>query len=162
MGQVLNEEIAINEVCVQAIVELQQDVSLIVTHDRVFVDGLKELVLLNIAFLISECLKDAGMLDLLEQDLIVELIHDQVDLIQELVRHPPPSLTDLVLLPFGDEHGFKSLVIDELLKELELSLVNQDVQMVLILKQCLECFLDDIIVLSVMLMNRPDKQWEGS
>ena len=156
MGQVLNEEIPINEVCVQAIVELQEDVSLIVAHDRVFVDGLKELVLLNIAFLISECLKDTGMLYLLELDLIVELIHNQVDLIQELVRHPPSSLTDLVLLPFGDEHGFKCLVIDELLKELELSLVNKDIQMVLILKQGLECFLDDIIILSVMLMDCPD------
>ena len=156
MGQVLNEEIPINELCVQAIVELQEDVSLIVAHDRVFVDGLKELVLLNIAFLISECLKDTGMLYLLELDLIVELIHNQVDLIQELVRHPPSSLTDLVLLPFGDEHGFKCLVIDELLKELELSLVNKDIQMVLILKQGLECFLDDIIVLSVMLMDCPD------
>jgi len=156
MGQVLNEEIPINEVCVQAIVELQEDVSLIVAHDRVFVDGLKELVLLNIAFLISECLKDTGMLYLLELDLIVELIHNQVDLIQELVRHPPPSLTDLVLLPFGDEHGFKCLVIDELLKELELSLVNKDIKMVLILKQGLECFLDDIIILSVMLMDCPD------
>lgn len=156
MSQVLNEEISINEVCVQAIVELQQDVSLIFAHDRVFVDGLKELVLLNITFLISECLKDTGMLYLLELDLIVELIHDQVDLIQELVRHPPPGLTDLVLLSFGDEHGFKSLVIDELLKELELPLVNQDVQMVLILKQCLECFLYDIIILSVMLMDCSD------
>lgn len=96
------------------------------------------------------------MLDLLELDLIIELIHDQVDLIQELVRHPPPGLTDLVLLPFRDEHGFKCLIIDELLKELELSLVNEDVKMVLILKQGLECFLDDIIVLSIMLMYCPD------
>jgi hypothetical protein len=156
VGQVLNEEIPIYEVCVQAIVELQEDVSLIVAHDRVFVDGLKELVLLNIAFLISECLKDTGMLYLLELDLIVELIHNQVDLIKELVRHPASSLTDLVLLPFGDEHGFKCLVIDELFKELELSLVNKDIQMVLILKQGFECFLDDIIILSVMLMDCPD------
>jgi hypothetical protein len=102
------------------------------------------------------------MLDLLELNLIVELIHDQVDLIQELVRHPTPSLTDLVFLPFGDEHGLKCLVIDELLKELELTLVNKDVQMVLIMKQGLECFLDDIIILSVVLMYRPDQQWEGS
>ena len=156
MSQVFNEEIPIYEVCVQAIVELQEDVSLIFAHDRVFVDGLKELVLFNITFLISECLKDAGMLDLLKLDLIVELIHYQVDLIQELVRHSPPGLTYLILLPFGDEHGFKSLVIDELLKELELTLVNQDIQMVLILKQGLECFLDDIIILSVMLMDCPN------
>ena len=162
MCQVLNEEIPINELCVQAIIELQEYVSLIVAHDRVFVDGQKELVLLNVAFLISECLKDTGMLDLLELDLIVELIHDQVDLIQELVRHPTPDLTYLVFLPFRDEHGFKCLVIDKLLEELELSLVNKDVQMVLILKQGLECFLNDIIILSVMLMDCPDKQWEGS
>ena len=110
----LNEEVAVNEFCVQAIVELQEDVSLKVAHDRVFVDGLQELVLLNIAYLISECRKNTGMLDLLELDLVVELIHYQVGLIQELVRHPTPGLTDLVsLLPFGDEHGFKCLVIDE-------------------------------------------------
>ena len=102
------------------------------------------------------------MLYLLKLDLIVELIHNQVDLIQELVRHPTPDLTNLVFLPFGDEHGFKCLVIDKLLEKLELSLVNKDVQMVLILKQGLECFLNDIIILSVMLMDCPNKQWEGS
>ena len=141
---------------------MQEDVSLIVTHDRVFVDGLQELVLLNVAFLISECRKDTGMLDLFELDLIVELIHDKVDLIEELVRHPTPGLTYLIFLPFGDKHGFKSLVIDELLKELELPLVNKDVEMVLILKQGLECFLDDVVILSVVLMDCPDQEWERS
>jgi hypothetical protein len=102
------------------------------------------------------------MLDLFELDLIVELIHDQVDLIEELVRHPTPGLTYLIFLPFGDKHGFKSLVIDELLKELELALVNKDVEMVLILKQGLECFLDDVVILSVVLMDCPDQEWERS
>jgi hypothetical protein len=96
------------------------------------------------------------MLDLFELDLIVELIHYQVDLIEELMRHPSPCFTDLVFLPFGGEHGLKCLVIDELLKKLELSLVNKDVQMVLILKQGLECLLDEIIILSVVLMDGPD------
>ena len=102
------------------------------------------------------------MLDLFELDLIVELIHDQVDLIEELVRHPTPGLTDLVFLPFGDKHGLKCLIIDELLKELELPLVNKDVEMVLILKQGLECFLDDVVILSVVLMDCPDQEWERS
>ena len=141
---------------------MQEDVSLIVTHDRVFVDGQQELVLLNVAFLISECRKDTGMLDLFELDLIVELIHDKVDLIEELVRHPTPGLTYLIFLPFGDKHGFKCLIIDELLKELELALVNKDVEMVLILKQGLECFLDDVVILSVVLMDCPDQEWERS
>jgi hypothetical protein len=68
----------------------------------------------------------------------------------------------LIFLPFGDKHGFKSLVIDELLKELELALVNKDVEMVLILKQGLECFLDDVVILSVVLMDCPDQEWERS
>jgi hypothetical protein len=68
----------------------------------------------------------------------------------------------LIFLPFGDKHGFKSLVIDELLKELELPLVNKDVEMVLILKQGLECFLDDVVILSVVLMDCPDQEWERS
>ncbi len=38
MSQVLNEEIPVYELCVQAIIELQEDVSLILAHDRVFVD----------------------------------------------------------------------------------------------------------------------------
>ena len=71
MSQVLNEEIPVYEVCVQAIVELQEDVSLIIAHDRVFVDGLQELVLLYVAFLISECSKDTRMLNLLELYFIV-------------------------------------------------------------------------------------------
>ena len=58
MSQDLNEEIAFNEVCVQAIVELQEDAALIVVLDKVFVDGLQELVLLNVANLISGCLKN--------------------------------------------------------------------------------------------------------
>lgn len=78
------------------------------------------------------------------------------------MRHPSPGLTYLVFLPFGDKHGLKSLVIYELLKELELPLVNKDVQMVLIMKQGLESFLDDIIILSVVLMDCPDEQREGS
>jgi len=157
---VLNEEITVNEVCVQAIVELQEDVSLIIAHDRVFVDGLKELVFLYVAFLISECSKDTRMLNLLELDFIVKLIHDKVDLIEELMRHPTPGLTDLVFLAFGDKHGLKCLIINELLKELELPLVNKDVEMFLILKQGLESFLDDIIILSVVLMDCPDEQRE--
>ena len=72
------------------------------------------------------------------------------------MRHSSPGLTDLVFLAFGSEHGFKCLVIDELLEKLKLSLVNKDVQMVLILQQGLECFLDEIIVLSVVLMDCPD------
>jgi hypothetical protein len=58
VSQDLNEEIAFNEVCVQAIVELQEDAALIVVLDKVFVDGLQELVLLNVANLISGCLKN--------------------------------------------------------------------------------------------------------
>jgi hypothetical protein len=102
VSQGLNEEVTINEVCVQAIVELQEDVSLIFNHDRVFVDGLKELVLLNVAFLIRECRKDTGMLDLLELNLVVELIPYQVNLIHELVIDILP-LASLIWSSFPSE-----------------------------------------------------------
>ena len=127
-----NEEVPINEVRVQAIIERQQQVSLIITHDWVFIDNQEELTSLDVTLLIGKCLENSCMLDLLELYLIVELIHREIDLIEELVRHFPSCFINLIFFSLWDKHRFKSFIGNELLEILDLTLIDEDIQLVLI------------------------------
>ena len=54
------------------------------------------------------------MLHLFERDLIAQLIHDHVELIEVLMRHLQPDLIESVLLPALLQNLLEMLIVNDL------------------------------------------------